>query len=386
MKIFEEVRPGDLITAEFMNRVLREIEQLSRRVAEVGTGAPADDRVKVTGVFGARRVGGLLEVRGKNFEVPVHLNVVLIDEVVVPQTHFGTGNTDERLYFIVPDGFDELPREVTLRVVTRSSTDSIRFILSAEEALPVGSLTSALSAISPEHGVIEAGATYDLTFDITGITTLAETYDVEASMDPVGWALDVGGTGTAASTIDIPAAERPGAMRQVKVAVTIPPGTPLETARDLTLKVTSQRNPDLRTDRLVRIAVGAPPPGVQSAVVVAFSGTVTSPGSVSDGEVRIPGTAQQVNVNFRIRLAEGAPSGIYKFFGSVDPSSGWSVTPNATTFGRINLASGSQPPLAIELMAASNAATPTFLTTRLEKEDDSSVAGEDRRKCVRTDG
>jgi hypothetical protein len=383
MRIFQEVQPGDLITAELINKVIHEIEQLADRLDQIDTSAPPDGTVRITGLVGARRVGSLLEVRGRNFAVPVHLNEVAIDERVVGPEFFGVGNSDERIFFIVPDEFEGLPREVPLRVTANNSSDSIRFMLYPEEALPGGTLIITLSRVSPEHGTIGAGSTYELTFDVTAITTMVETYDVEASVDQ-SWALNTGGSGTPRTTIEIPQADAPGTTRQATVAVTIPPGTPQQTTGNLTVTVRSQRNLAFHRDRIVPIEVGSPPPGVQTAAIVAFSGTVTSPGSVSNGVVQIPGTSTNVNVNFLIRLAEGAPAGRYRFFGTLEDSTGWTVSPTSSAPRILDMAPGASTPSAIRLNAASDAATPNLLITRLELEEDVQVAGEDRRRCIRT--
>ena len=64
-----EVRPGDLITAEFMNRVLAQIEDLSSRVAFLEGTLGKQDSVVITALVpqdGNVKVGEQIRVIGKN--------------------------------------------------------------------------------------------------------------------------------------------------------------------------------------------------------------------------------------------------------------------------------------------------------------------------------
>ena len=384
MKLFQEVKPGDLITAELMNKVMRQVEDLSGRVDDLEQGGVPAGRVEITEVLGARRVGALLEVRGKNFAVPVELNTVRIDGVPVPDDHFGGGNNAERLFFIVPDEFDGLPKDVTLTVKAGDSSDSITFTLQEEsETMPGGTLTVVLSDFSPDHGVIGDGTTYDLTFDVTGITNVAETYDVVATVDE-SWGLDVGGTGSDRTTLEIPQADPPGVTRQVVVAVTVPPETPDETVANLTLTVRSQLNASFQGDRTLALEVGAPPPGTSTDVVVAFAGTVSAPGSTANGEVRVPGTDTEVSVDFNVSLGSEAPAGRYLFFASLETGTGWTVLPETSDRQPLDMTPNTTSQVSVFLTAGSAAATPDLLITRLEKDDDATIGAEDRRRCVRT--
>lgn len=380
MKLFKEVRPGDLITADQINQVMLEIEKLAERVDQLEAGGPPDQKpVAITAVLGLRREGELLEVQGKNFEVPPELNVVTIDGGA-PIQHFGAGSNETRLFFIVPAGNQGLPKQVTLRVATRTSAASFPFLLEAPQEIAKGSLTMVLSKLLPQHGVIGNGTSYELTFDVTGITTMADTYDVAGTLSAAGWGLQVAGSGAGTTTIQIPRADPPGATRSVVVRVAVPAGAPDQASATLSLSVVSRSNPQLRQDKALVLTVGDAPPQAGTDVVVAFAGTVSEPGSAAGGVLLIPGTRTNVLVNYTVKIKE---AGEYKFFGTLENGTGWTMTPTSAVPKAFNAAAGSDIPLTVRVNATETASTPTLLIARAERAD-GGKAGEDRREIRRT--
>ena len=119
----QQVQPGDLITADFMNALLSSVSDLEVRVAqlEAGSGPTATGPV-VTSTSPAQtvQVGGLLALFGLNFS-PLSSTTVHIGEASV--TQFAAGSDSQTLRFSVPQ-LSGLPRSVPITVTTPSGTSS----------------------------------------------------------------------------------------------------------------------------------------------------------------------------------------------------------------------------------------------------------------------
>lgn len=102
VQLFDLVRPGDLITADFMHRVLNELNSLESRVSLLEAGLPPSDAVAITALIpdGPLRIGQELQVVGQNFGFLTGANRVTIDSV--PINAFKLGTTDQRLIFDIP--------------------------------------------------------------------------------------------------------------------------------------------------------------------------------------------------------------------------------------------------------------------------------------------
>ncbi len=69
---FEEIRPGDLITADFMQRVLALINDLETRVVNLESSTSTPGVVTITDILPSHTVrsGTEMTIVGRNFEVP----------------------------------------------------------------------------------------------------------------------------------------------------------------------------------------------------------------------------------------------------------------------------------------------------------------------------
>jgi hypothetical protein len=131
----QQVQPGDLITADFMNALLSSVSDLEVRVAELeagsGTTATATGPV-VTSTSPAQtvQVGGLLALFGLNFS-PLSSTQVKIGEATV--TQFAPGSDGQTLRLSVPQ-LSGLPRSVPITVTTPSGTSSPAVIMQVTPA------------------------------------------------------------------------------------------------------------------------------------------------------------------------------------------------------------------------------------------------------------
>ena len=66
-KLFNDVRPGDLITANFMNQVLAEIQNLQDQLDQLAQGGPGGPPVINSVSPGPLTVGAPMTILGQNF-------------------------------------------------------------------------------------------------------------------------------------------------------------------------------------------------------------------------------------------------------------------------------------------------------------------------------
>lgn len=118
----ERVRPGDLITAAWMNEVIDTVNELRLRVASLE--GVEDDRLVITDLVfaGTLRLGDPLEIRGENFGFSRGTQQVKFDNTII--TEYRAGSSDTRLLVRVPafSPFPEEGRDVLLTVSNESSS------------------------------------------------------------------------------------------------------------------------------------------------------------------------------------------------------------------------------------------------------------------------
>lgn len=114
----DRVRPGDLITADFMNDLLERVDALAQRVQDLEE--EQGDRVRIDGFRppGAEgvRLGRSLTIFGSAFRVPPAENEVLIDDIPVPHSAFNNlDSSSSAITLLVPTDFlpdaDSLPEQ-----------------------------------------------------------------------------------------------------------------------------------------------------------------------------------------------------------------------------------------------------------------------------------
>lgn len=126
----EHVRPGDLITADFMNRTLDRIDALEDRVDALEADGTDDGSVAITqlipsgGAGDPIRIGQELRILGRHFGFSVGGHRVYFDGTLI--TAYKPGSSDNLLVVDVPSLPDLPPggETVTLRVTNGSTFDT----------------------------------------------------------------------------------------------------------------------------------------------------------------------------------------------------------------------------------------------------------------------
>jgi hypothetical protein len=120
----EHVRPGDVITSEFINQLLDRIEAMDQRLIRLETEPSASDQIRIENFEPPLQVeaGQVLTLLGKNFAYPPKGNIIKIDSFIVPQDNIRSDSTSAQLKFIVPRDLKvpEAGRNYNIRVETNS--------------------------------------------------------------------------------------------------------------------------------------------------------------------------------------------------------------------------------------------------------------------------
>jgi hypothetical protein len=119
---FDQVRPGEVISSDFMNQILARLEAMEQRITLLETKPPSGDQVVINSFEPPVQVeaGQLLTLVGSNFAFPPTGNIITIDGFTVPVGNIRADSTSTRLRFIVPTEIT-VPaggRNYTIRVIT----------------------------------------------------------------------------------------------------------------------------------------------------------------------------------------------------------------------------------------------------------------------------
>lgn len=120
-----QVRPGDIITSNFINDLLLSIDELRDRVAKLESEGPAGSQVRINSFDPPTQVavGQPLTILGSNFDPITANNQINVGGK--PVTQFRVGSTSTELRFVVPD-VDAVPAEgknVTVSVTNSQGSD-----------------------------------------------------------------------------------------------------------------------------------------------------------------------------------------------------------------------------------------------------------------------
>lgn len=124
------VRPGDLITSDFMNRLLDHLDTLEQRIQDLEDDASTGQQVRITGFFpeDEQEVGRILTIEGRNFLIPPSLNQVTIEDIPVVEYD---ESTPTLLRVRVPS-IPGVPTEVTVRVENSNGADEDEYFIAPE--------------------------------------------------------------------------------------------------------------------------------------------------------------------------------------------------------------------------------------------------------------
>lgn len=307
----EIVRPGDLITYISFNHIASHLNDLMQRVATLEAQIQPGANVTLLPFSGSARIGDEITVRGTNFAVPVHLNVVMLDTVRI--TQFNPGTDDSHLVFNVPPGITGVPKDATFSVSNSTGSASMVIpVLPAGTPVPVGELR--ITQGTAETGPIQVGGAYNFPFILDSQTDITETYLVTARFDNASgaaagaWLNNTRILNQLGSPQPMPTVT-PGSPVTVRVAVTVPSGA---VSVDLALRVqsiSSPQDPKLNvTSTPVTLAVGEAPE--ISDLRTTFGSLAVAPSTMlQDGVIIAPGGETAL-----IRVsAEFSLAGVYSY-------------------------------------------------------------------------
>ena len=120
---FETVRPGDVITADLINRIIRKLQELEDKV---GTGGSTTPQV-ITSLDPETEqvVGGQLTING-NFDTPLNNNTVRVGTTTIPAANFLPGSGGSRIIFQIPTSIvvaagSKLPVTISVQTSTKGT-------------------------------------------------------------------------------------------------------------------------------------------------------------------------------------------------------------------------------------------------------------------------
>jgi hypothetical protein len=183
----QQVQPGDLITAEFVNALLSSVSDLEVRVAQLEAGAgttPTGPVVTSTSPAQTVQVGGLLALFGLNFS-PLSSTRVNIGEATV--TLFAPGSDGQTLRLSVPQ-LSGLPRSVPITVTTPSGTSSPAVMMQVTPASVVQGGQAFVDDENTNPPTPQAGQPAQYQFQIRSETLQPAAYQltaVAAQVNPV---------------------------------------------------------------------------------------------------------------------------------------------------------------------------------------------------------
>jgi hypothetical protein len=325
-----DVRPGDLITADFVNQIIGEIRRIQSDLDALTGGQPDIPVISALIPGGDVPEQSLLQIIGRNFATPAILNTVTLDGT--PVTGFQSGSSDTVLRVTIPGGIPGLPKTMTLAVTTATGSAFTNVRVTPVTTPVAGQPT--ISNITTGLPVITPGQPLTFTFLLDGAAlTTAEDFVLSllyANATPAG---TEGSWQAATSMIGSPQITlKPGEKRPVQVRATAPAAG--STSVDLALVATSVHNTPGSDGRSapVTIAIGQAGPNSDPNVSLNL-GPVSGLSMQSDGagglRVRFGRTVQvPIVATFQ------NPGGNYAFSAELQPqASPWTLgTPVPPTF------------------------------------------------------
>jgi len=275
----EKVKAGDLITANFMNTLLSQLENLESRVTALeADGSQPAQTVKITGFEFSQnplRVGHRLEVKGQNFSVPAELNQVFMNNVKV--TSFAIDSGEDQLVFNVPEipGLAESGTNVTVQVTNPKGSDSDTVKVSPKLIIPQGNI-QVTYANGPVMLVgnpnIESNKAYIFTFEVKAIASQQGTYALAAKANLQGWTAELlednGDTVRQSNIIALPGIPGAGVTKSIRVRVKVPasqaPGVNCTVHLDVI--ETTPNTGVTPGNQFIEVIVGQPPPTPEKRV------------------------------------------------------------------------------------------------------------------------
>jgi hypothetical protein len=331
----DQVRPGELITAELINQILAELESLQVRVTKLEAGVvvtpvPVPTPVEITDItpHGTRTVNDEITVVGKNFVMPVESNQVKVGNKSI--LLFKSGNDPGHLIFDIPDltslNLNPNGSPVGVSVTNKNGTASRDVQIKPLPTFPKGTLTVQYShaPIVPLVGgetapTIKAATNYDFIFTVTTNVDKAATYILKPTMIGTGWIAQVlDDADHAVTQIPIPG----GPMQTlVRVRISTPAGGVGSLSSSLTLEVTESSGAGgvPPGSNQFPIGVGQPVPAPNTAVSIGLR-SLPADVTVAGGRIVFPIKESAISLNVGITAV-----GTFSVSASFRNAFGWST-------------------------------------------------------------
>jgi len=251
----QNVQPGELIKADFVNALIDALQALDSRVTSLESGE-AGNRPPI---LMERSPGGNVEVNtpltliGRNFIVPIEENTVVLGGVPINQ--FNNGSDEQNLIFTVPNVFGGLPRSVPVKVTNRYGDSNELTVGLLPHAVNQGGTTVILPQ-TPPLGQINIGQTYSLSWLVDSQTVLPVTYTFSLVFTNVVGASVSAWQTLAQVTPSQPKEIHAGAPFLVTATVKVPNGA---TSAQVALKAESLDHAFVRTSDTLDFTVGQTP-------------------------------------------------------------------------------------------------------------------------------
>jgi hypothetical protein len=315
----ESVRPGDLITADLINRLIALVNKHEGLLDAGGTAVTISQVLPPVA-----RVGEELKVFGSGLEA-ANLQQISVEDTNVPISQIKPGSSGNLLIFDVP-ALLVPPTGKTAVVTVQSRSGASAFgsfhVLPAIVANLEASFQISRTAVSPDEP-LQPNTAYEFTYAVEAFTSRDETYLLEPRLigAPSDWSITVK---DGVSEILIPRSQPTPSTRPVVVVVT----TGATGAASLTLGIRAKNFAGVTGSSMAEdIAIGTQP-GAPNLDVEFLSPTVL--GSVQkfgNGSlyVRIDSDPSRqfarVNVDIRFKVP-----GIYTIQTPVVSDPAWSIT------------------------------------------------------------
>jgi IPT/TIG domain len=333
---FQNVLPGDLITASEMNQILQALMSLDSRVTALEGSAVSAAGVIISALIppsGTVTVGNVLTVIGSNFGFSAGADRVYIDDT--PVNAFNPGSSDTQLIFNIPNSIVDVPqqgRPATLTVSNQTSTAQRTLTL-----MPAMVLTGAIDVVSQgvTPATITAGQNVTFAFllhsraNLDATCALSATVNVAANQ--AAWQsnlqiMDSSGNVLQSGQILVPASQ------SVPFSVGINPVPPGTNGTQFTITVNlTAGNITGTSGPTATQTVGQSASQPDTTISLNYSSSLVSPtgsGSVTASQIQLPsGSSAKVSLNATFTVA-----GAYNLtVVQVAPATNWQVQLLAST-------------------------------------------------------
>lgn len=183
-QLFPNVLPGDLITADEMNRILQALNSLNDRVTALEGSSIGGSSVAITDLIppsGTVKVGDPLTVIGRNFGFSVGSQRVYIDDLRIDA--FNPGSSDTQLIFNIPLSIINVPQQGRPATLTVSNANSSaqRTLLLQSALVLTGSVDVIPQGVTP--ATIVAGQPVTFAFSLRSRANMDAKYALNATVN-----------------------------------------------------------------------------------------------------------------------------------------------------------------------------------------------------------